>query len=759
MEKGKTFQIGLVVAGTILAVTVGSAGASTLVPQTALPGDCIPQFAVPMPVFGPAGNIPRVDALRNPLLTVKMKEVDQAVLPQGARDRCGLGVTFGPTRVWAYETSNSLTGSLLGPANWPAVTVETQRFIPTLVKYENHLPPFNWSNQYGFPFSPGLVQGLLTNDQTIHWASPNGVMEMCMMTPVDCTQPANATNACCQPFVGSPPTVPHLHGAEVPSSFDGGPEAWFTADGKQGSAYRTLDHPGAGKAIYLYNNTQEPGTLWFHDHALGATRTNVYSGLEAFYFIRDAAKEPKNLPSGPYEIEMAIQDRQFDTNSQLFFPDGSGNNVDATNLNGPPTNPDIHPFWNPEFIGDVAVVNGAPWPVLKVEPRRYRLRLLDGSNARVYRMTFGNVPVYQIGADDNYMDAPVPVQNVFIAPGERADVIVDFSNYAGQQIIVTNDAPVPFPDGLVPGVDQPGMAKIMRFDVSRKRVKDTTCNPAIGQCTRPTPALHLTDGKGNIAPGVKIDKVRQLILKEHQGPGGPLEVLLNNTKWDGKKSPGVDSSLFPEGITEQPRVGSIEMWEIINMTADAHPIHTHLVQYEILNRQSYDVDGTQGSSNPSGNGYIGVEADDPTQSIPGEWAKAFAPIQSPLCDGKDALNPCPGYGPPLPYLAGRNITLPNGQKVPVVGGNPDIAPYLLNDATPPAPEESGLKDTGKSAPGQVMRIIMRWAPTSIPLAKNRSLAGINLYPFDPTEGPGYVWHCHIIDHEDNEMMRPYKVAK
>ncbi len=784
--KTKSTNLGVVL-GVLLAGAIGSAGASTLVRQTALPGACVPQFAVPMAVFGPAGTVPRVNALQHPSLTVEMKEVKQEVLPdpltasypktyfdvinQVTKD-CP-SVNIQDTSVWAYETSDSKTGKTLGPAHWPAVTLEAARFTPTAVAYDNNLPAFNYSNKSGTTFVDGLVQGLLTIDQTIHWADPLNLM--CDMRAIDCTKKPG--DPCCRPFVGSPPTVPHLHGAEVPAAFDGGPTAWFTADGKQGEGFATLDNPGPGKAIYQYNNTQEPGTLWFHDHALGATRTGVYSGLEAFYLLRDAAKEPSHLPSGPYEIEMALQDRQFDTNSQLFFPDGSGADVATSNLNGPPTNPNIHPFWNPEFIGDVAVVNGTPWPVLKVEPRRYRLRLLDGSNARVYRLAFGGVPVYQIGADDNYLDAPVPIKQVFIAPAERADIIVDFTKFAGKKITVTNDAPVPFPDGLYPvphpdpdhpGVmlpaDQPQMASIMQFQVSNAvAAKDTSCNPAEGQCNRPTPVLRLTDGKGNIAPGVKIDKVRQLILKEHGGAGGPIEVLLNNTHFDGKILNQPAPNIPAGGVSEQPRVGSTELWEIINLTADAHPIHTHLVQYEILNRETYDADGTMGSNIPGG--YVGLDTGDPSSTVPGAWPKAYAgDLNSPLCFNidptgaiDDPFNPCPGFGPPLKYdNDGRTIKLANRQTVPVVGGNPDIAPFLLHDAQAPAPEESGLKDTAKANPGQVMRIIMRWAPTSAPLSQSK--AGVNLYPFDPTQGTGYLWHCHILDHEDNDMMRPYKVV-
>jgi FtsP/CotA-like multicopper oxidase with cupredoxin domain len=712
-----------VLAAGMLLWTGDGVRASSLVPQTPLPGSCIPKFKVPLPVFGPAGSIPRVDAATHGSLTVTMKEIDQAVLPQVLVDTAACAdvvagwpalpasVQLGPTRVWAYETSDSTTGTVLGPAYWPAVTIDAMRSTPTKVEYVNQLPTFDPANSAGPPFGPGLVQGLISVDQTIHWADPLGTTAQfgCMDGP-----PLAAP--CTQPFVGPVPAAVHLHGAEGPSAFDGHPEAWFTPDGLTGAAYRTIGNPGPGRAVYRYSNSQEPGTLWFHDHALGATRGNVYGGMAAFYFLREPASEPSNLPSGLFEIEIAIQDRQFDTNSQLFFPDGSGATPDITGLNGPPPNPDIHPFWNPEFIGDVAIVNGAAWPFLKVEPRRYRFRILNGSNARFYDLRFGPAPVFVIGEDDNYLDAPVPVTSVLIAPGERADVIVDFSALAGRRITVRNKAPIPYPAGLVPGVDQGqvGMAKIMRFKVGTTPVADNSCDPAAGGCTRPTPSVRLTDGNGSIAPGVKVNRVRQLVLKEVMGAGGPVEVLVNNTRWMGAMSAGIAAE-FADGISEKPRVGSVELWEIINLTADAHPMHTHLTQFQIVNRQDF----RQGTAR----GY------------PAAWEAAFGARPAPLPAGCVAGTFCPGYGPPLSYRT------PNADGA--FGGNPAISPYLRGAPIPPAPEEAGWKDTARAMPGQVLRILVRWTPTSVPVVRNSSYVGTNLFPFDPTRGPGYVWHCHI----------------
>ncbi|HEX9163681.1 MAG TPA: hypothetical protein VF980_18380, partial [Thermoanaerobaculia bacterium] len=182
-------------AAIILIAVAFPLGASTLVKQSAIPGDCIPKFTVPLPVFGPAGTTPRVNTFAHPNITVKMKEVDQAVLPQGVKDTCKGKVIFGPTRVWAYEISDSKTNEILGAARWPAVTVEATRFAQTTVTYKNELPAFNPSNSSlrSGPFLFGLVQGLLTIDQTLHWADPLGLM---------CTSPLQV--GCSQPFVGAP---------------------------------------------------------------------------------------------------------------------------------------------------------------------------------------------------------------------------------------------------------------------------------------------------------------------------------------------------------------------------------------------------------------------------------------------------------------------------------------------------------------------------------------------------------------------------
>lgn len=713
------------IAATVAALTMlllvhgchsDSSPGPTVVAQTKLDGNCFTKFAVGMPVFGPAGSIPRVDAAAHPNLTVTMSETNQQVLPQGSYAQCGAGVTFGPTRVWTYQTTDSNTGAVLGPAHWPAVTIVAQRGTTTRATYVNRLPSFD----PGHPNGPGLVQGELPFDQTVHWADP--LKSGCGMP----MQNSGAGSSCKQNYIGPVPASVHLHGAELPAAYDGDPESWFTPNGLKGADYHTIGNPGPGTAIYEYPNSQEPGTLWFHDHALGITRLNVYAGLAGFYFLKDPNTEPQGYPGGAYEIEMAVQDHMFDTNGQLYMP-----------IQQPSVN---HPFWSPIFEGDVAVVNGAAFPYLNVEPRRYRLHILNGSLNRGYSFVFGNAPVYLIGSDDNYFDKPVPLavsggvsQGLSVSPGERADIIVDFSNFAGQTIELTNSQKgqdVQLPD-------------IMQFRVAASTsTPEASCDPAnpnasAGICARKTPLVHLTDGNGNVLPDVKVDRVRQMVLYDDvERSGGPvpadIKEYVNNTMWNGLESPSIARDFPSDGISETPRVGSVEMWEIVylsTMPGASHPVHLHLSQFQVLNRQAFNAGQ-----------YLT------------DWSKAFGTTGSsgaPLPGGCTPGTYCAAYGPPLDYAT------PN--KDGALGGNLPFSGYLEGATLAPTSGESGWKDTADAHSGEVLRILVRWTPSSTPLVPNQSYAGQNLYEFDPTQGY-YVWHCHVLTHEDNEMMRPYRVT-
>lgn len=660
--------------------------ASVQVAQTALPGEAIPKYVDPLPVF--AGQ--RVSATD---IAVSIAEFQHPVLP--ASLYAGLPAPFSAgTFVWGYHVGSA-------PAYYPGFTIEAHRGTPTTVTYNNDLP--------ASPF----LQKYLTVDQTLDWADPL------------------SQQGSFSPYAGPPPVVTHLHGGEVPSAFDGGPETWFTPG-------LELTGPAFSTNVYTYPNAQEAATLWFHDHAMGVTRLNVCAGLAAFYLIRDGYDTGTegtglNLPAGSYEIEMAIQDRQFDTMGQWLFPDGSAGDPD----DGPP-NPDTHPFWIPEFFGDAMVVNGKTWPYLRVEPRRYRLRLLNGCNARFLELRLvgsrSNRPgpaFWQLGTDGGLLDRPVKLNDpgaprnrrLLLAPAERADIIVDFSGFAGWTLTLRNSARAPFPSGDSPDPHTTGQIMQFRVDLPLSS-SDASFNPAAPHATlrggpqQPPAIVQLAQpDAGTIAPGVTIAQRRQLTLVEVEGPGGPLGALVNNTKFDGKREgsrtpiPDFTSDGCGNWVSELPQVGATELWEIINLTEDAHPIHLHLVQFQVVNRQRIHPER-----------YLAV------------WSASFP-------NGTFI----PGYGPPLAY-DGLNA---DG----AVGGNPAISAYLRGRAAPPEADEAGWKDTIRVLPGEVTRIVVRWAPQDI--AVSDVTAGVNRYPFDPTAGPGYVWHCHILDHEDNEMMRPY----
>jgi FtsP/CotA-like multicopper oxidase with cupredoxin domain len=682
---------------------------------TPLPGSSIPQFIDPLPVLSLAGGPMETIIAGSGEVRLTMKEFQSNVMPSTFVPTNGL--PYSGTWVWGYRagvTSDDPAGTYIGP-----VFVAT-RGQPTQIRFINNL-------------TADHIAWREWTDQTLHWADPeNDEENMCAH---DGGVP---TGYCADHYYGPIPAVPHLHGAETPPVLDGGPDAWFTSDGAyQGHAfYSGVDVVGGGanpplgnEIIYRYLNTQEAAPIWFHDHLLGGTRLNVYAGLAGAYAIVDPdAHLPTGLhpvglqqgADGPVDllIPLVLQDRMFDTDGQLYFPNAG-------------INPE-HPFWIPEFVGDTIVVNGKVWPFLSVQPRRYRFLFINGSNARTYELFIVNPvtkvmgpPIWQISTDGGYLDVPVKIDpnapkpniiKLLLMPGERAGVIIDFSAFAGQTLLLRNTGRTPYPKGESPHGSTLG--QIIQIRVGPGPVSDASYNPASGIALR-TPMVRLVDpAAGKLVGGVTAAKTRQLTLNEIIGAGGPLEILVNNTKWDGFREPGrvVRSDFTPimtGGITEYyselPNEGDTEVWEIVNLTADAHPMHTHLTQFQLINRQNFNT-----------NKYNGAYA----LAFPGG---AFMPA----------------YGPPLDYNTGNARAL---------GGNPDITPFLQGPIIPPDLNEAGWKDTIHVLPGQVTRIAVRFAPTDTPAGTSGA------YPFDPNaSGHGFVWHCHIVDHEDNEMMRPYQV--
>jgi FtsP/CotA-like multicopper oxidase with cupredoxin domain len=525
-------------------------------------------------------------------------------------------------------------------------------------------------------------------------------------------------------------TVVHLHGAEVPSASDGFPEFWFTAD--PSAPANGLGGPRGNQVVYQYPNQQPGTTLWYHDHSLGITRLNVYTGQEGFFFIREPDLDERlNLPgteegrgqrggdhrngwngygshqrgeSGqnehddelkrPYEIPLMIADRMFNSDGSLSY-------INAYNVPGTP----YHPNLAPEFFGDFIVVNGMAWPYLNVEPRKYRFRVLNASNARMLNLRFVNrttgavwTKVYQIGSDGGFLRSPVPLSQtlmtsndstdnstkLFLAPAERADVVVDFTGLpAGTEVLLVNDAGAPFPDGAPPDPDNNG--SVMLFKVVAPKAFDMSSLPA---ALSPIPT-RLDPREATV--------VRHLTLTEVEDPttGSPVVGLINNTCWD-------------QPVSETPALGTTEIWEITDTTPDTHPIHVHLVQFNLLDRQLFDK-------------------------------PAYLAAYNALNEGPGM----PGPNPTCPAMTSPPGSTTSAQRVP------DVAPYLVSAPMAPPANEAGWKDTVRVKKDTVTRFLVRIKPQD-PAQWEAPNGG---FGFDPTVG-SYIWHCHILEHEDNEMMRP-----
>lgn len=450
-----------------------------------------------------------------------------------------------PTRVWGYN------GSYPGP---------------TIEAFRDSLVTVQWVNDLRVQ-ETGLLRTshVLSIDTCLHGPDMTGDM---------------------------PVAVVHLHGGKVPVHSDGYPENVFA--------------PGDSSAVYQYPNIQPASTIWYHDHALGITRLNVMMGMAGFYLIRDSNELSLDLPSGEYEIPLAIQDRSFNPDGSLAY----------------------HEHFEDHFFGDVILVNGKVWPYLNVKKGKYRFRVLNGSNSRAYTLSLSNGASFtQIGSDLGLLETPVTLDSLTLLPGERYDIIIDFSSYAsGTEIIFTNSAPAPFPGfegvGVIPNV--------MKFIVQN----------ATGH-TLPIPST-LAEIEELLPANAEQTRLFELMTMASPpcGEQGMNIWSINGLLW--------------HDITEYPVFGTTEIWTWHNQSGISHPMHIHLVSFQILDRQ--------------------------------------------------AINEVTG--------------LPEG---PIIQ---------------PSPSEKGWKDTAHSPPGFRTRVIAR---------------------FDGFTGT-YPYHCHILEHEDHEMMRQFEVS-
>ena len=426
----------------------------------------------------------------------------------------------------------------------PGPTIETRRGEPLLIEWANALP----------------TKHFLPIDHTIHGAEKD------------------------KPLVRA---VTHVHGARVPAGSDGWPEDWYIP----------------GKSVqYHYPSVQDAATLWYHDHAMGITRLNIYAGLFGAFNVHDGDEQALNLPSGDYDLPLILCDRLIAKDGQLYYP-----------VSDDPSAP-----WVSECHGNAVLCNGKLYPYFEVEPRRYRLRLINVANTSFFDLSLSHGHAFQqIASDQGLLSAPLERSRIELYPAERAEVIVDFSGMDGQSLQLRQQS-----EG------------ILEFRVRDRGNKDTSVLPAV---LRPV---------ARIAPASAI-RDRQLALGEQDDASGNAMTML------------LDGKMWSDPISEKPRQHTTETWSFVNITGDAHPIHLHLVRFQIIDRRPFDL---------------------------------FA------------------------WNAHR------------------IVKYT-GPAEAPPPHEAGWKDTVRTDPGMVTRIAMR---------------------FDGEPGR-YVWHCHFLEHEDNEMMRPYEL--
>jgi FtsP/CotA-like multicopper oxidase with cupredoxin domain len=596
-----------------------------------------------------------------------------------------------PTTVWGYGAVKSARKSGLLIHNAPSLTIEADWNRPVRIKWINELKDKNGN----------YLPHLLPVDPTLHWANPPGGMSHRDMRPMFESTPDR--------YAGPVPIVTHVHGmANVGDESDGYAEAWFlpaavnlpaeyATEGtwydffKTKAAGKGFVAPGtaaweAGTAVFEYPNNERAATVWYHDHALGMTRLNVYAGPAGFYIIRGgpagdgavldsatgraavlpgpAPKENDKFPPNKvyYEIPLAIQDRAFNSDGSLFYPDTRAFFDGVTGPFLPES--DISPIWNPEFFGNCIIVNGNTWPFQTVEQRRYRFRVLNGCDSRFLILDFSAIPgvsVWMIGNEGGFLAAPVDLTSansnqLLLGPAERADLIVDFGAVPLGSYVLGNVGPdEPFGGGVprvdFPAADPGSTGQIMQFRVVPALATDPTTPPA-NLVLPPLPPIP-----------VPAAPPRPLALLEEMSmyfADAPAETRLGIVMGDPNTGVGVWTPLmWSDEVTENPAPLATEVWEFYNATADAHPMHVHEVYFQVLNRQEIFVDE-----------------------------------------------------------ANRTVQV-------VSGSTP----------TPPQPWENGNKDTVIAYPGQVTRVV-----------------GV----FDT---PGqFVWHCHIVEHEDNEMMRPYRVG-
>ncbi|GLJ09450.1 hypothetical protein SUGI_0109910 [Cryptomeria japonica] len=496
------------------------------------------------------------------------------------------------TRVFAYGTRKER-------ATVPGPTIEALQGVETSVRWENHLP-----SRHILPWDRSLATAI--------------------------------------PKHGGVPTVVHLHGGIVEPESDGNSMAWFTAGFKDSG-------PAWKKINYSYLNVQQPGNLWYHDHALGLTRVNLLAGLVGVYTIRSPSIEkPLKLPSGPYDRSLVLFDRNFNKDGSLY-------------MNSTGNDPSVHPQWQPQYFGDVIIVNGKAWPYMNVQRRKYRFRIVNVANARYFTLALSNgLSMIQIGSDSTYLHRPVTIKKLVLGPSEIADIIIDFNKSSTSKAILRNSAPYPFPEGAKVNDLNSNVLKFVIQSINSEVVYE-----AMPRTLVQNPRANKNDSA----------QTRYITMYEYDDSKTGMETSMrfNNLTYDAP-------------VTETPKQGTSELWHIINLTMHSHTLHIHLGLFVVLKQ---------------------------TELL------HMMDFQMCMEMMNDAMM-C------------------------------KLDKYAKGKVIPTPANEGNWKNVVKTPPGFVTTILVQFSMLD---------AHHTLYPFNASAEPGYVYHCHMLDHEDNEMMRPLKIVQ
>ena len=529
--------------------------------------------------------------------------------------------------IWGYD------GTVPGP------TIEAERGQPVTVQWRNELD--------------GALPVVVTTAPVA--AATSGVPVQCVPGLSGGTPDQNAAAL-------SGYTVVHLHGGLTPAPYDGWAENLFA--------------PGQD-AVFHYPMGQRAALLWYHDHVMGVTKFGVYAGLAGLWIIRDQRERELGLPEDPpFEVPLLIQDRNFDLD-------------DSGRLTGQlvhKTDPEVMEAFPP-----FTVVNGKIWPLLEVQPATYRFRVLNGSNARTYRLVLlrdGEPELHrvtQIGTDHGLLrtPAPVPADGLVLASAERADLLVDFSDLApGSELMLVNTAGAPFDGAPFPAVNARGAADPSRM-LPYPHVMGFRVVP--GPVTRQTvPSKLATDYRLPALDALAGAPRRMIALVERELEGEPNMLTMRElviagddhtgpavTVTDGEQTTRYRAAAahFEDATTFFPVLDRYEVWQLINLTDDTHPIHVHLDPFRILSRRA-------------------IRYQIPDHGIEDLAITAAVTLER---DPDDELD------------------------------------HTIDD------NERGLKDTVRVNPHEIVEIAVRFT----------------------TYSGRYMYHCHILEHEDRDMMRPF----